>query len=142
MTRVAVLGAGAWGTSIASALAARHEVTLWVRDPAQAQSLARTRHNERYLPGFAVPDALEITAAFPVADLYLAATPVAGLRSVAQEAQGKAPIVWLCKGFEQGSGLLPHHIVEQTLGTNVRCGALSGPSFAQEVARNGWSRVG
>jgi glycerol-3-phosphate dehydrogenase (NAD(P)+) len=135
VTRVAVLGAGAWGTSIASALAARHDVTLWARDPAQAQSLARKRRNERYLPGFAVPDALNITATFPGADLYLAATPVAGLRSVAEKARGEAPIVWLCKGFEQGSGLLPHQIVEQTLGTNVRCGALSGPSFAQEVAR-------
>ena len=135
MTRVAVLGAGAWGTSIASVLAARHDVTLWARDPAQADSLERTRRNERYLPGFSVPDALKITATFPAADLYLAATPVAGLRSVAEKAQGKAPIVWLCKGFEQGSGLLPHQIVEQTLGTNVRCGALSGPSFAQEVAR-------
>ena len=135
MTRVAVLGAGAWGTSIASVLGARHDVTLWARDPAQADALGRTRRNERYLPGFSVPDALKITATFPAADLYLAATPVAGLRSVAEKAQGKAPIVWLCKGFEQGSGLLPHQIVEQTLGTNVRCGALSGPSFAQEVAR-------
>lgn len=135
MTRVAVLGAGAWGTSIASVLAARHDVTLWARDPAQADSLERTRRNERYLPGFSVPDALKITATFPAADLYLAATPVAGLRSVAEKAQGKAPIVWLCKGFERGSGLLPHQIVEQTLGTDVRCGALSGPSFAQEVAR-------
>lgn len=135
MTRVAVLGAGAWGTSIASVLAARHDVTLWARDPAQADSLERTRRNERYLPGFSVPDALKITATFPAADLYLAATPVAGLRSVAEKAQGRAPIVWLCKGFERGSGLLPHQIVEQTLGTDVRCGALSGPSFAQEVAR-------
>lgn len=135
MTRVAVLGAGAWGTSIASVLAARHDVTLWARDTAQAQSLTRTRRNERYLPGFAVAEALKITATFPTADLYLAATPVAGLRSVAEKARGKTPIVWLCKGFEQGSGLLPHQIVEQTLGASTLCGALSGPSFAQEVAR-------
>jgi glycerol-3-phosphate dehydrogenase (NAD(P)+) len=135
VTRVAVLGAGAWGTSIASVLATRHEVTLWARDAAQAQSLARTRRNERYLPGFAVPDTLSISATFPAADLYLAATPVAGLRSVAERTPGNAPLVWLCKGFEQGTGLLPHQIVEQTLGANARCGALSGPSFAQEVAR-------
>ena len=135
MTRLAVLGAGAWGTSIASVLAARHEVTLWARDAAQANAMARTRRNERYLPGFAVPDALQITATFPAADLYLAATPVAGLRSVAQKVRAATPIVWLCKGFEQGSGLLPHQIVEQALGANARCGALSGPSFAEEVAR-------
>ena len=67
------------------------------------------------------------------ADLFLAATPVAGLREVLQKK--KTPLVWLCKGFEQGTGLLPHQIVEQTLGAGARCGALSGPSFAEEVAR-------
>ena len=45
------------------------------------------------------------------------------------------PLVWLCKGFEEGTGLLPHQIAEQTLGAGARCGALSGPSFAEEVAR-------
>ena len=135
MKRVAVLGAGAWGTAIASVLAARLEVTLWARDPAQAQALERTRRNERYLPGVAIPPGVGITAAFPSADLLLAATPVAGLREVAARAGGSLPLVWLCKGFEQGTGLLPHQVVEQTLGTAARCGALSGPSFAAEVAR-------
>ncbi|MCD6044779.1 MAG: glycerol-3-phosphate dehydrogenase [Burkholderiales bacterium] len=50
MNRVAVLGAGAWGTSIACVLAARRDVTLWARDPAQAEAIERTRRNERYLP--------------------------------------------------------------------------------------------
>ena len=131
MTRVAVLGAGAWGTSIAVVLAGRLDVTLWARDPAQAQIIARTRRNERYLQGVEIPAAVKVSADFPAqADLFLAATPVAGLREVASRLGTNSPLVWLCKGFEQGSGLLPHQLVAQE-----RCGALSGPSFADEVAR-------
>ena len=130
MKRVAVLGAGAWGTSIATVLAPRLEVTLWARDAAQAQAMARTRRNERYLPGVTIPDAVKITAELPSAELFLAAVPVSGLREVANSIQGESALVWLCKGFERDSGLLPHQIVEQP-----RCGALSGPSFADEVAR-------
>jgi glycerol-3-phosphate dehydrogenase (NAD(P)+) len=133
VTRVAVLGAGAWGTSIAVVLAGRLDVTLWARDPAQAQTIARTRRNQRYLPGIEIPDNVKITSVLPSGDLTLAATPVAGLREVLQK--NKTPLVWLCKGFEQGTGLLPHQIAEQTLGAGARCGALSGPSFAEEVAR-------
>jgi glycerol-3-phosphate dehydrogenase (NAD(P)+) len=67
------------------------------------------------------------------AALVLAATPVAGLREVLPKV--KLPLVWLCKGFEEGTGLLPHEIAAQTMGVQARCGALSGPSFAAEVAR-------
>lgn len=138
MTRVAVLGAGAWGTSIASVLAARLDVTLWARDPAQAESMARTRRNERYLRGIEIPATVNITsnlADAERADLFLAATPVAGLRELLKRLEENTSLVWLCKGFEEGTGLLPHQIAEQTLGTAARCGALSGPSFAEEVAR-------
>jgi glycerol-3-phosphate dehydrogenase (NAD(P)+) len=136
--RVAVLGAGAWGTSIASVLAARLDVTLWARDPAQAESIARTRRNERYLPRIELPAAVKVTsnlADASGADLLLAATPVAGLRDLLKKLPRGSPLVWLCKGFEEGTGLLPHQIAEQTLGAGARCGALSGPSFAEEVAR-------
>jgi glycerol-3-phosphate dehydrogenase (NAD(P)+) len=134
VTRVAVLGAGAWGTAIAVVLAGRLDVTLWARDAAQADAIARSRRNERYLPKVEIPAAVEVSADFPAnADLFLAATPVAGLREILQKK--KTPLVWLCKGFEQGTGLLPHQIAEQTLGAGARCGALSGPSFAEEVAR-------
>ena len=126
---VAVLGAGAWGTAIAASLSSRLQTVLWARDAAQARLIAGTRRNERYLPGFQIPDALGITADFPGdADLTLVATPVASLREVAKKVS--SPLVWLCKGFEQGTGLLPHQIVE-----NDRSAALSGPSFAEEVAR-------
>lgn len=137
MTRVAVLGAGAWGTAIACALAARLQVSLWARDAGQAGAISSTRYNERYLPGIAVPASVAVTHALPEAlssaKLVLAATPVAGLRAVLREV--KQPLVWLCKGFEVGTGLLPHEIAAQTMGERARYGALSGPSFAAEVAR-------
>ncbi|HEU4352320.1 MAG TPA: NAD(P)H-dependent glycerol-3-phosphate dehydrogenase [Burkholderiales bacterium] len=137
MKRVAVLGAGAWGTSIATVLAARLDVVLWTRDPAQAAALARTRRNERYLPGIQIPSVVRVSsnlADIAGAELVLAATPVSGLRDVVEKT-GKQAFVWLCKGFERDSGLLPHQIVEQTIGAGARYGALSGPSFAEEVAR-------
>ena len=137
MTRVAVLGAGAWGTAIATVLSSRLEVALWARDAAQAAAIAGTRRNERYLPGIALPRQVEVEADLAVAlegaELALAATPVAGLREVLPKV--RLPLVWLCKGFEEGSGLMPHEIAAQTMGPQARCGALSGPSFAAEVAR-------
>ncbi|HEV8109874.1 MAG TPA: NAD(P)H-dependent glycerol-3-phosphate dehydrogenase [Burkholderiales bacterium] len=137
MTRVAVLGAGAWGTAIAAVLSARLEVALWARDPAQAGALAKARRNERYLPGIDLPGQVRVESNLPLAlqgaELALAATPVAGLREVLPKV--KLPLVWLCKGFEEGTGLLPHEIAAQTMGPQARCAALSGPSFAAEVAR-------
>lgn len=135
MTRIAVLGAGAWGTALAAALAARHEVTLWAREAAQAEAIARASANERYLPGIALPGALAVSADWPRrAHLLVVATPVAGLREVLPRCAG-TPLLWLCKGFEARTGLLPHQVVAEVLGARAACGALSGPSFAQEVAR-------
>lgn len=135
MSRIAVLGAGAWGTALAAALASRHEVTLWARDAAQAEAIARARRNARYLPEIRLPAALKVSAQRPLRPhLLIVATPVAGLRDALARAAG-LPLVWLCKGFEAGTGLLPHQIVAQVLGEAVACGALSGPSFALEVAR-------
>ena len=137
--RVAVLGAGAWGTAIACVLAARMEVALWARDAQQARTLAQTRRNERYLRGIDIPAAVNVTTDLVAATsgiaLALAATPVAGLRDLLTKLDRRTPLVWLCKGFEQGSGALPHQIAEELLGGKARCGALSGPSFAEEVAR-------
>jgi len=137
--RVAVLGAGAWGTAISGVLAARLEVTLWARDAAQAASIGASRRNERYLPGFELPSTVKVSAdlaeATQGARLVLAATPVAGLRDLLGQLGGAVPLVWLCKGFEEGSGELPHQIAAAVLGKGARCGALSGPSFAEEVAR-------
>jgi glycerol-3-phosphate dehydrogenase (NAD(P)+) len=141
MGALAVLGAGAWGTAISVALAPRHDVRLWARDAGHASSIDRERRNARYLPDISLPPAVRATAelgtAIQGAGLLIVATPVSGLRDVAQRIAGSstAPLVWLCKGFEQGTGLLPHQIVRAGLGERYPCAVLSGPSFALEVAR-------
>jgi glycerol-3-phosphate dehydrogenase (NAD(P)+) len=139
MTALAVLGAGAWGTAFAAALADRHHVTLWARDPLQVQALAAERRNARYLPEIALPEALRVESALDRAlsgaELLVAATPVAGLRELLGKLKGgKVPLLWLCKGFEQDSAALPHEIVAAS-GIRAPSGALSGPSFALEVAK-------
>ena len=140
---IAVMGAGAWGTALAIS-AARHgrAVTLWARDAAQAQALDADRQNRRYLPGIELPPALSVASGgLPLADLYVIASPMAGLRGWLQRlADQPAPVAWLCKGFEQpqqgelAHGLLGHEIAAE-VAPRLACGVLSGPSFAQEVAR-------
>jgi glycerol-3-phosphate dehydrogenase (NAD(P)+) len=148
---ITVLGAGAWGTAVAIALAARHDVLLWGRNPAQMERSAAAGENTDYLPGFPFPEGLRVSADFEAAiahvtdaaadaqatPLLIAACPVAGLRPLLQSLKGRAipNIVWLCKGFEYDTGLLPHQVVNEVLGEAVPGAALSGPSFAQEVAR-------
>jgi glycerol-3-phosphate dehydrogenase (NAD(P)+) len=136
---LAVLGAGAWGTAIAVSLCSRNRVILWPRDPAQAAAIAKARRNARYLPEIQLPEALRIEADFDKslagAELLIAATPVAGLRPLTEKLRGsKVPLVWLCKGFEREGAALPHEIVAGA-GWRAPSGALSGPSFALEVAR-------
>ena len=147
--KIAVLGAGAWGTAMAMALAARNDVLIWGRNAASMSAMAATRENADYLPGFSLPPTLRVTHDFALAlahvveadaaeaPLLIAACPVAGLRPLLEQLQPYAipNIVWLCKGFEGGTGLLPHQVVREVLGLDVVGGALSGPSFAQEVAR-------
>lgn len=139
MKRVAVLGAGAWGTAIACVLASRLEVALWARDPAQADAMVRQRRNERYLPEVEIPDSVLVTSRLDEAlshrRLLLAATPVSGLRELLRAIPQSSAVAWLCKGFEEATGSLPHEIAAQALGDRGRFGALSGPSFAEEVAR-------
>ncbi len=140
--KVAVLGAGAWGTAFAGALAARHAVCLWARDPAQAAEIDASRCNRRYLPQHRLPQELAVSAdlarALADAELIFIATPTAALREVLRRLRAlhsAAPIAWLCKGFERDSGLLAHQVVAAELGSQCLAGSLSGPSFADEVAR-------
>ena len=145
---IIVIGAGAWGTAIAaSAALQRHQVTLWARDAQQVPGLQAQRQNLRYLPGVALPGNLsfsaaawpELSALAAEADLVVVATPMSALRQMLTQLHDcPAPIAWLCKGFEapvDGSfGLLAHEIQAQ-VAPEIRAGVLSGPSFAQEVAR-------
>ncbi len=140
---ISILGAGAWGTALAIALAPRQSVLLWGRDPAAMAALADARENRRYLPGLPLPESLQLSSdigaavAHAHAGVLIVATSVAGLRPLLHTLRGfDVPnVVWLCKGFEQGSALLPHQVAQQELGDAVPMGALSGPSFAQETAR-------
>jgi glycerol-3-phosphate dehydrogenase (NAD(P)+) len=134
---ISILGAGAWGTALAIQAAARHTVCLWARDAHQAAALHASRQNTRYLPDATLPAAVAVTAdlaqACARADLLVVASPMAGLRSLLAACPGAVPLLWLCKGFEAGTGLLGHEIARELGRQSV--GILSGPSFAQEVAR-------
>jgi glycerol-3-phosphate dehydrogenase (NAD(P)+) len=138
--KIAVLGAGAWGTALAAAAAARHDVLLWARDAAQAAQIQATRRNQRYLGDIELPPALRLSADAAAAlrhakeGLLVIATPMAGLREWLGRLPGDRPVLWLCKGFEAGSGALGHEIARE-LRPSAPCGVLSGPSFALEVAR-------
>jgi glycerol-3-phosphate dehydrogenase (NAD(P)+) len=138
--KIAVLGAGAWGTALAVAAAARHDVLLWARSAEQAAAMVRDRLNRRYLPevelphGLAVSSDLQAAMHHGAAGLLVIATPMSGLRCMLQALPAGQPAVWLCKGFEAGTGLLGHEVA-RTLRPGVPCAVLSGPSFALEVAR-------
>ena len=137
---IAVLGAGAWGSALAAVLCTRHQVILWGRDAGQCRAIAAARCNQRYLPEIALPPQLAIEgdfdAAVASAELVLVATPTAVLRDMlGRLAPMNKPVVWLCKGFEAQSAMLPHQIAREVLGPSAACGVLSGPSFALEVAR-------
>jgi len=143
--RITVLGAGAWGTALALTLSARHDVLLWGRNEAAMARIAAAHENVDYLPGFTLPARLATGSDLQQAlahvagpdSLLIVATSVAGLRPLALQLRPyKLPnLVWLCKGFEEGSRLLPHQVLRDVLGDDVPGAALSGPSFAQEVAR-------
>jgi glycerol-3-phosphate dehydrogenase (NAD(P)+) len=138
--KIAVLGAGAWGSAMAAVLGARHDVTLWCRDSGQCRDMAATRCNRRYLPEVTLPAQLAVTADFDAAtataELVLVATPTSALREIlVRVAPLNKPVVWLCKGFEAQSAKLPHQVAMEALDPGIARGALSGPSFALEVAR-------
>jgi len=139
--RIAVLGAGAWGTALAVAAAQRHEVLLWARDPAQAVAMRQSRSNQRYLPEVALPPGLSVTAdlaeaqAWADGGLAVIGTPMAGLRGLLSSLPPQMPVFWLCKGFESETGELGHEIARSLRPDGAASGVLSGPSFALEVAR-------
>ncbi|HAT39537.1 NAD(P)H-dependent glycerol-3-phosphate dehydrogenase [Polynucleobacter necessarius] len=150
--KVTLLGAGAWGTAMA-AQAARDiqegEVCLWTRSPQQLLDIQNNLENRAYLPGIRLPDGLKFESDFSAAikrlssdDLLVIATPISGLAETIAQALKVAAhplnVIWLSKGLEPSTALLPHQIVEResnihSHGITHSYGALSGPSFAREV---------
>ena len=140
--RIAVLGAGSWGTALAILLCRNgHQVRLWGHDPAHIAQLRRDAENKAFLPSALLPPALE-----PVADLKLALTDATALllvvpsqffADVLLQAAPLMPadlgIAWATKGFEPGTGRLLHEVALDVAGERD-LGVLSGPSFAAEVA--------
>jgi glycerol-3-phosphate dehydrogenase (NAD(P)+) len=138
---IAILGAGAWGSALAVSLSAAHRVKLWARARVDADAIARTR-TSRYLPEIPIPAAVAVewnlASALDGAELVLVATSTAGLRETATRLHpldASPTLAWACKGFETSTGLLPHQVLAEALPMAGRVGALSGPSFALEVAR-------
>lgn len=139
--KLAILGAGAWGTALAITLAQRHAVSLWVWDPQQLAEMQASR-SSRFLPNFSLPAAVQLHAnaagVLAQTELALVVVPTQGLRQTLKEIRLCAkhiPVILACKGFEPGSPHLPHQVAEQELAAGVPCAILSGPSFAQEVAQ-------
>jgi glycerol-3-phosphate dehydrogenase (NAD(P)+) len=139
--KLAILGAGAWGTAFALAQHGRHQTVLWTWQAAHCETLRRTRINA-FLPGHPLPEGMgfehDLAAALDGTDLIVIATPTAALRSTLQAvvaAGCTGPLVWLCKGFEPVTARFPHQVADEVLAAGTRRGAISGPSFAEEIAR-------
>jgi glycerol-3-phosphate dehydrogenase (NAD(P)+) len=136
--RIAVLGAGSWGTSLAIMLAeGGHEVSLWGRDAAALSDLATRRENVRYLPGRKLPATVRVSSELPAGELLVLALPSASVRAVAEQAGRRlsagAVVVCASKGLEGRTRLtLDRVIAEAAPGRPVVL--LSGPTFAVELA--------
>ncbi|MYN12996.1 NAD(P)H-dependent glycerol-3-phosphate dehydrogenase [Pusillimonas sp. TS35] len=153
--RVAVLGAGSWGTALAALACARADTLLWARDTDTAHAVTQQHANPRYLPGITLPGSLRATSSLEDAvahvlggtsiRLIILGVPVAGMPALcdtlaallAAHSREDVSIVWTCKGFQPDSGQLPHEIAQTAFAglPGVGLGVLSGPSFAREVAQ-------
>lgn len=153
--RVAVLGAGSWGTALAALACRRADTLIWARDPTVARAIARDHRNPHHLPDIPLPaalaatdhlrDALEHLLRGAPEDRRLAVlgVPMAGLADLCRKLDDALPrttgplhLLWVCKGISADTGQWPHEILAQALPnrTELHSGALSGPSFAHEVA--------
>ena len=142
-TRIAVLGGGAWGTALAATMVrAGHDTVLWARDAAIVESLNTAHTNPRYLPGIALEPALvatgDIDEALSGATCVLAVVPAQSTRALLASLHGHigdgVPLVLCAKGIENTTGRLLSEIAKELLPANPPA-ALSGPSFATDVAR-------
>lgn len=146
MAKIAVLGAGAWGTALAMHISQRHQVSLWARNAGHVSGMRKARANPLYLGDFKFNEQLQVEddlqVALSDADLILSVVPTAGFRGILKDIKAldcKLPVIWANKGLEPKSAKLPYEVALEELGdpkvTGHHWGALSGPSFAAELVR-------
>lgn len=142
--RVAVIGAGSWGTAVSALLGRKGvEVKLWARDPAMAQQINEAHHNPRYLSDVVLPESVvataDIEAALRGTEAVVLVTPSHGVRGTAEAMRpylsAVTPIVSLSKGVERGTDMRMTEVLEDVLGGRSRLAALSGPNHAEEVSK-------
>ncbi|MCX8514521.1 MAG: NAD(P)-dependent glycerol-3-phosphate dehydrogenase [Burkholderiales bacterium] len=141
---ISILGAGSWGSALAIAMSHIDSVLLWSKSQQQVEQINLTKSNMHYLPaeiyfGANVVATNNLADCFS-SDLIIIATPINSLREIItmikDQCNNSIPdLIWVCKGFETNSALLPSQIVKSIL-DNQNFGAMLGPSFAQEVALN------
>jgi len=144
-SKIAVLGAGSWGTALAI-LAARNscQTLLWGHSPEHISSLSKAKQNQRYLPEVILPESLRVTSEIAEAasfcNLLLVAVPSHAFKDTLIKLRpflsSDTKIAWATKGFNTEDGFLLHKTVENILGSDIPSAVLSGPTFATEVAAN------
>jgi glycerol-3-phosphate dehydrogenase (NAD(P)+) len=144
VSRIAILGAGAWGTALAVSLARRggHQLCLWAHSPEHARQLSETGENARYLPGYIIPADVEVTPSLQDsiqdAEIILCVTPSQVLRSIMQKiAPQLTPaqiLLSASKGIEEKTFLRMSQVITEHTDGNNTIAVIGGPSFAQEVA--------
>jgi len=142
LKKIAVLGAGAWGTALAIQLSQRHQVSLWLRNTSRAAEMRQAGCNQQYLGDFSFNQNLsvehDLTIALSDVDLIISVVPSVGFRQMLHEIKRigcQAPLVWASKGLEPETAKLPYEVAQEESGDEQLWGVLSGPSFAIELAR-------
>ncbi len=138
--KIAVLGGGSWGTTVASLVAPRHDTVLWARDPEVARAVREDHENPAYLPGLHLDSALGATSdleeAVEGADLIVVGVPTSGFRRVLEDAgpmmRPWIPVVSLSKGLERGSHLRMTEVIKEVVPGHP-VAALTGPNIASEI---------
>ena len=138
--RVAIIGAGSWGTTVATLIAEKVPTVLWARDEKVVSGLLSNSRNDRYLPDFELPKSLyatsDLSEAVSEADLLFLAIPTHGLRLTVEEIanciKGVPSIISLTKGFELGTHLRMTQIIQSIMPDND-IGVLTGPNIAKEI---------
>ena len=138
--KIAVLGGGSWGTTVASLVADRHPTLLWARDAEVARGIDERHTNDRYLPGFTLPESLRATAdlaeAAGHAEVLVVGVPTTGFRDVLEDVRAHLhpwiPVVSLAKGFERETLKRPTELIAEVLPGHPAA-ALTGPNIAREI---------